>query len=347
MNTYGIRLKLTSAGESHGPGYVGILDGFPAGFLIDMQALQAKLKARRPGQNSVVSPRQEKDAIEIISGVFEGKTTGAPIAFLVRNEDVCSKDYSDIATTYRPGHADYTYAKKYGIRDYRGGGRSSARETVLRVAAGALAEQWLAEKGIQIEAGLTAIGPFHAETIDLKNTDDNICRFADSAQLTELTAWLDDLKQSGDSVGAKCLVRAINVPVGVGEPIFAKLPAVLASAMMSIPAVKAVAMGDGFECYEKRGSDYNDQMCLDPENAESFLSNHAGGTLGGISNGMPIEMTVHFKPTSSIQKTQQTIDESGEATTISTKGRHDPCVGIRGVSVVKAMMALVLMDLMV
>lgn len=323
-NTFGRLFKLTSCGESHGSAYVGIVDGCPAGMQLSEDDIQSELDRRKPGQSSLTSQRREEDKVKIISGVFEGKTTGTPIGLLIENTDQRERDYDDIKDKFRPGHADYTYLQKYGIRDYRGGGRASARETVLRVAAGAIAKKYLREKfQIEINAYLTQVGP-------LLITENNYA---------ELETLITQLRREGNSIGARVDVFAKNVPAGLGEPVFDRLDAEITKALMSIPAVKGVEIGDGFACITQKGSEHRDEM-----NATGFLSNHAGGILGGISSGQTIKASVAFKPTSSIVLPGKTITTSGEETEIITKGRHDPCVGIRGVSIVEAMLALVLMD---
>lgn len=323
-NTFGKLFRLTSCGESHGPVYIGIIDGCPAGLSLSESDIQPELDRRKPGQSSLTSQRRESDQVKIISGVFEGKTTGTPIGLLIENNDQRERDYAEIKDKFRPGHADYTYFKKYGIRDHRGGGRASARETVLRVAAGAIAKKYLREKfQIEINAFLTQVGV-------LRITENNP---------DELETLITQLRREGDSVGARVDVIASNVPAGLGEPIFDRLDAEIAKALMSIPAVKGVEIGDGFACIEQKGSEHRDEM-----NASGFLSNHSGGILGGISSGQTIKASVAFKPTSSIILPGKTINTAGEETEIITKGRHDPCVGIRGVPVVEAMMALVLID---
>lgn len=323
-NTFGKLFKLTSCGESHGLAYVGIVDGCPAGIKLSEEDIQIELDRRKPGQSSLTSQRRESDQVKIISGVFEGVTTGTPIGLLIENTDQRDSDYSNIKDKFRPGHADYTYFQKYGIRDYRGGGRASARETVLRVAAGAIAKKVLREKyQIEIQGFLTQVG-------SLKITENNS---------DELEKLITQLRREGDSVGARVDVIAKNVPVGLGEPIFDRLDAEIAKALMSIPAVKGVEIGDGFAVVTQKGSEHRDEM-----NAVGFLSNHSGGILGGISSGQEIRVSVAFKPTSSIVLPAKTIDINNQETEIITKGRHDPCVGIRGVVVVEAMLALVLID---
>lgn len=323
-NTFGDLFRLTSCGESHGEMYVGIVDGCPSGMALSEADIQVELDRRRPGQSGLVSQRRELDRVKIISGVFDGFTTGSPIGLIVHNDDQRERDYYDIKEKFRPGHADYVYFKKYGIRDYRGGGRASARETVLRVAAAAIAKKYLREKyQIEICAHLVQVG-------DLLLTPDN------SSALENLIA---ELRKQGDSIGARVTVYAHHVPIGWGEPIFDRLDANIAKALMSIPAVKGVEIGDGFACITQKGSEHRDEMTT-----EGFLSNHSGGISGGISTGQTICASVVFKPASSIRVPGKTITTSGETVNIITTGRHDPCLGIRGLVVVEAMLALVLMD---
>lgn len=322
-NSFGEIFRVTTFGESHGPALGGIVDGCPPGLMLSEADLQGDLDRRRPGQSKLTTQRNEPDQIQILSGVFEGKTTGTPIGLLIWNEDHKSKDYNDIKDLFRPGHADYTYHHKYGIRDYRGSGRASARETVIRVAAGGIAKKHLHEQcGIEIEGYLTQVGSL----FDVNNPE-------------ALEAYIQQIRKEGDSVGAAVRVIAKNVPVGLGEPVFDRLDADLAKAMMNINAVKAVGIGDGFACVSQKGSEHRDEM-----NKSGFLSNHAGGILGGISSGQEIIVDVAFKPTSSIIKPGRTLDVHGNEVEVVTKGRHDPCVGIRGVPICEAMMALVLMD---
>lgn len=325
-NSFGNLFKLTSCGESHGPAYMAIIDGCPAGMPLCEQDIQPELDRRRPGQSQYTSQRREKDKVKIISGVFEGVTTGTPIGLFIENTDQRVSDYEEIKNKFRPGHADYTYFKKYGIRDYRGGGRASARETVLRVAAGSIAKKYLRETcGIEIKAVLSQVGSLH---VTEHNTN-------------ELEKLITQLRRDGDSIGARVDVIATNVPVGLGEPIYDRLDAEIAKALMSIGAVKGVEIGDGFACIEQKGSQHRDEI-----DATGFLSNHAGGILGGISSGQTIKASVAFKPTSSITLPAKTITTMNEEVEIITTGRHDPCVGIRGVPIVEAMLALVLIDYM-
>lgn len=320
-NTFGTHYQLTSAGESHGKAYVGIVDGVPAGLNLTESDIQPYLDARRPGADSTTSQRKESDTLEFLSGLFEGKTTGAPIAFIIPNQNARSSDYDELKDVYRPGHADYTYHQKYGIRDHRGGGRASARETCLRVVSGGIAEHFLKTQGINFEASLKKIG-------------DTLITSPEQVE-----AIIEQLRRDKDSIGATVEVKAIGVPVGLGEPLFNKLDAGIAFAMMGIPAVKAVEIGDGLACSAQKGSEHRDAMT-----ADGFKSNHAGGILGGISTGQDIRVTVTFKPTSSIPQPIETLNTDQEPTLVTVKGRHDPCVGIRGVPVARAMLAHVVMD---
>lgn len=339
-NTFGLLFSMTSFGESHGPALGAVVDGCPPGIPLSEEDLQTDLDRRKPGQSKFTTQRRESDKVEILSGVFEGKTTGTPIGLLIRNEDQRSRDYSKIADKFRPGHADYTYFKKYGIRDYRGGGRSSARETAMRVAAGAIAKKFLTlEYQMNIHACVTQIGDIRAQQLDWEVVENNPFFFPDDTKIESLESLLDQLRRDGDSIGARLLVEATRVPVGLGEPIFDRLDADLAKAMMSINAVKGVEIGSGFECVAQRGSEHRDEMTL-----AGFASNHSGGTLGGISSGQDLSVSIALKPTSSIRVPGETIDKSGGPAEISTTGRHDPCVGIRAVPIAEAMMALVLAD---
>lgn len=338
-NTFGTLFTVTTSGESHGPGLTAIIDGCPPGIELTTADLQAELDRRKPGQSRYTTARREADEVEILSGVFEGKTTGTPIALLIRNTDQRSRDYSNIKDLYRPGHADYTYDQKYGVRDYRGGGRASARETAMRVAAGAIARKYLAKQGIRIQAGMTQMGTIIAEQYDFAAAQNNAFFFTDSSKLDQLDASIRELLKAGDSVGARIRVVASGVPAGLGEPVFDRLDADIAKALMSINAVKAVSMGDGFDVAAQRGSVHRDAIT-----PSGFMSNHAGGVLGGISSGQELIADLALKPTSSITIPGDTINSSGEAQQISTKGRHDPCVGIRAVPIAEAMVALVLMD---
>ncbi|MGZ8983712.1 MAG: chorismate synthase [Methylotenera sp.] len=339
-NTFGTLFTLTSFGESHGAAIGGVVDGCPPGLALSAEDLQLDLDRRKPGTSRHVTQRQEADAVEILSGVFEGKTTGAPIGLLIRNTDQRSQDYSKIMDTFRPGHADYTYTQKYGVRDYRGGGRSSARETAVRVAAGAIAKKWLKERfGVTVRGYMSQLGeieiPF--ETWDVVN--DNPFFSPNNSVLPQLEAYLDKVRAERDSVGARITVVAEGVPVGWGEPVFDRLDADIAHAMMSINAVKGVEIGAGFACVAQRGSVHSDEMT-----PQGFMTNHAGGVLGGISTGQEIRVNVALKPTSSIPQERRSIDTNGNAVTMQTTGRHDPCVGVRATPIAEAMLALVLMD---
>ena len=339
-NTFGRLFCVTTFGESHGPAIGCVIDGCPPGLAIAPEDFRTDLDRRATGRSRFTSQRREADEIEILSGVYQGLTTGTPIALLIRNTDARSKDYGDIAQSFRPGHADYTYWQKYGIRDPRGGGRSSARETTMRVAAGsdrqALAGAAPRHRGAGVDERHRSVSP---ATIDRAVVEDNPLFWPDAAQLPQIEAYLDGLRKSGDSVGARLSVVADHVPVGLGEPIYGKLDADIAAALMSINAVKAVEIGDGVAVAAMRGSENRDEMTH-----AGFLSNHAGGILGGISSGQQIVAHAAIKPTSSILVPGQTLNSAGEAVEIVTKGRHDPCVGIRAVPIVEAMLALVLID---
>jgi len=339
-NTFGTLFTVTSFGESHGAAIGCIVDGCPPGFALCEADIQHDLDRRKPGTSRHVTQRRESDTVEILSGVFEGKTTGTPIALLIRNEDQRSKDYGTIAETFRPGHADYTYWQKYGIRDHRGGGRASARETAGRVAAGAIAKKWLHERyGVTVRGYLAQLGEI---AVPFKSWDDvpNNPFFApDASVVPALEDYMDALRKSGDSIGAKLAVVAHNVPVGWGEPVFDRLDADIAHALMGINAVKGVEIGAGFGCVTQKGSEHGDELT-----PSGFLSNHAGGVLGGISTGQDIVAHYAIKPTSSIRIERNSIDKAGEAVTVSTEGRHDPCVGIRATPIAEAMLALVLID---
>ncbi len=339
-NTFGTLFSFTSFGESHGPAIGCVVDGCPPGMALTEADIQQELDRRRPGTSRHVTQRREPDTVEILSGVFEGRTTGTPIALLIRNVDSRSKDYANIADTFRPGHADYTYWQKYGIRDYRGGGRQSARETAVRVAAGAIARKWLHERyGVTIRGHLTQLGPNVIPFESFEHVDANPFFIANATIVAELEAFMDALRKSGDSVGARIEVIASGVPVGWGEPIYGKLDADLASAMMGINAVKGVEIGAGFAAVAQRGTEHSDEM-----SPQGFLSNHAGGILGGISTGQDVVVRIAVKPTSSIRLDRHSIDKQGNPVIVNTHGRHDPCVGIRATPIAEAMMAIVLMD---
>ena len=339
-NTLGLVYTVTSFGESHGPAIGCVVDGCPPGLALDVSDIQRDLDRRKPGTSRHVTQRRESDAVEILSGVFEGRTTGSPIALLIRNEDQRSKDYSEIARTFRPGHADYTYWQKYGIRDYRGGGRSSARETAVRVAAGAIAKKWLHEKyGTVIRGYLAQLGPLAIPFKTWDAVDQNPFFSPDPDRVPELERYMDTLRKEGNSVGARINVVAENVPVGLGEPVYDRLDADIAHALMSINAVKGVEIGDGFACVAQKGTEHRDELT-----PEGFLSNHAGGILGGISTGQDILASIAVKPTSSIRIPGRSIDLGGQPVEVVTHGRHDPCVGIRATPIAEAMLAIVLMD---
>ncbi|MBY6186037.1 chorismate synthase [Marinobacter hydrocarbonoclasticus] len=339
-NSIGNLFTVTTFGESHGLALGAIVDGCPPGLPISEADLQGDLDRRRPGTSRYTTARREPDQVKILSGVFEGKTTGTPIGLLIENTDQRSKDYSDIAPLFRPGHADYPYHHKYGNRDYRGGGRSSARETAMRVAAGAIAKKYLkAQHGIEIRACVNQLGHVVAEQFDWTQVEQNPFFFPDPSKLEALDETMRALKKAGDSIGAKVMVEALNVPVGLGEPVFDRLDADLAHALMGINAVKAVAVGDGFDVVTQKGSEHRDEMYPD-----GFASNHSGGVLGGISSGQPIKAEIALKPTSSIMVPGNSIDVDGNPVEMVTRGRHDPCVGIRAVPIVEAMVAIVLMD---
>ncbi|MFQ2099532.1 chorismate synthase [Aeromonas sanarellii] len=339
-NSFGQLFRVTTFGESHGLALGAVVDGCPPGLEISEADLQEDLDRRKPGTSRYTTQRREADEVKILSGVFEGRTTGTSIGLLIENTDQRSKDYSEIKDLFRPGHADYTYHQKYGQRDYRGGGRSSARETAMRVAAGAIAKKYLKQvHGIEIVGFLSQLGPIKAEGFDESQIEQNPFFFPDAGKLEALDEYMRALKKEGNSVGAKVCVVARNVPVGLGEPVFDRLDADIAHAMMGINAVKGVEIGDGFAVVEQKGSEHRDEMT-----PSGFASNHAGGILGGISSGQEIVVSMALKPTSSITVPGKTITTSGEATEMITKGRHDPCVGIRAVPIAEAMLALVLMD---
>lgn len=339
-NTFGKLFTVTTCGESHGLSYLCIVDGCPPGIELTEADIQQDLDRRKPGKSRHVTQRQESDTVRIVSGVFEGKTTGTPIGLVIDNEDQRSKDYAKIKDRFRPGHADYTYLQKYGIHDYRGGGRASARETCMRVAAGAIAKKYLKEKaGIVVKGYLAQIGPLHIEIKDWSEVENNPFFCPDPARVEELEAYMDALRKEGNSIGARINVIAENIPVGLGEPIFDRLDADIAKALMSINAVKGVEIGAGFAAIEQKGTVHRDEMT-----PQGFLGNNSGGILGGISSGQDIVASIALKPTSSIRLPGQTVDIHGEAVEVVTTGRHDPCVGIRAVPIAEAMLALVLMD---
>ncbi len=339
-NSLGKLFVVTSFGESHGAAIGCIVDGCPPGLELNAADLQKDLDRRKPGTSRHTTQRREDDAVQILSGTFEGKTTGTPIALLIFNQDQRPKDYSNIKNQFRPGHADYTYTQKYGFRDYRGGGRSSARETAMRVAAGGIAKKYLAERcGIRIRGYLSQLGPLKPEKFDWEEVNNNPFFCPDAGMVPSMEKYMDALRKEGESIGAKISVVATGVPPGLGEPIFGRIDADIAHAMMSINAVKGVEIGAGFDSIEQKGTIHRDEIT-----PEGFLSNNAGGTLGGISSGQDILVNIALKPTSSIHLPGKTIDLDGAPVEIRTKGRHDPCVGIRATPIAEAMLALVLMD---
>ena len=339
-NTFGQMFTVTTFGESHGPALGAVVDGCPPGLALAEQDIQPDLDRRRPGRSKYTTQRRERDQVRILSGVFEGQTTGTPIGLLVENEDQKSKDYEDIKHLFRPAHADYTYHHKYGVRDHRGSGRASARETAMRVAAGAVAKKGLRElAGIQVRGYLSAIGHIRPSFESWAAVEDNPFFCPEPGRVEAIAALIDSLRRDGDSIGAEITVVASGAPVGLGEPVFAKLDGELAGALMGINAVKGVAIGDGFAVVQQRGTEHRDEM-----SAKGFLSNHAGGVLGGLSSGQDIIARLALKPTSSLTTPGRTLDVDGNETEVVTKGRHDPCVGIRATPIAEAMTALVLMD---
>ena len=340
-NTFGKIFRVTTFGESHGKALGCVIDGCPPNIKIDESDIQKDLDRRKPGQSKYTTQRKEDDKVEILSGVFNGVTTGTPIALLIFNKDQKSKDYSEIKSKFRPGHADFTYQKKYGIRDYRGAGRSSARETVARVAAGAIAKKYLQKVNrTKIFGYVSQLGEIIPSVIKTKDIETNPFFFPDNKKVPELEKYITSIRKAGDSIGAKVTIVGKNIPVGLGEPVFDKLDALLAQAMMSINAVKGVEIGAGFDVVNQKGSEARDEIT-----PKGFLSNFSGGTLGGISTGQDLKVNIALKPTSSILIPGKTIDEKNKPTTVRTKGRHDPCVGIRAVPIAEAMMALTLCDL--
>ena len=339
-NTIGKLFSVTTFGESHGVALGCTVDGCPPGMSLSEADIQLDLDRRKPGTSRHTTQRREADQVKILSGVFEGKTTGTPIGLMIENTDQRSKDYSKIAESFRPGHADYSYHQKYGFRDYRGGGRSSARETAMRVAAGAIAKKYLKQKfDIDIKGYLSQLGPIKVETIDLATVETNPFFCPDENKIIEMESYMDALRKEGNSIGAKVEVIATNIPPGLGEPIFDRLDAELAHSLMSINAVKGVEIGDGFDCVNSKGTDFRDEMTPD-----GFLSNHAGGVLGGISTGQDIVASIALKPTSSLRLPGKSINMKGEAVDVITEGRHDPCVGIRATPIAEAMVAITIMD---
>ncbi len=339
-NSFGKLFTVTTAGESHGEALVGIVDGCPPGMDLSEADLQGDLDLRKPGTSRHTTQRREDDLVKILSGTFEGKTTGTPIALIIQNTDQRSKDYGNIANTFRPGHADYTYDQKYGFRDYRGGGRSSARETAMRVACGGIAKKYLKENlGIEIKGYLKQLGPIEAETLDWNEVHNNPFFCPDANKVSELEEYMDALRKSGDSIGARVNVVATNMPVGLGEPIFDRIESDIAHAIMSINAVKGVEIGAGFNCVTQKGTEHRDAIT-----PEGFASNHAGGTLGGITSGQDLLVSMALKPTSSLRLPVDSIDKDGNPIEVITQGRHDPCVGIRATPIAEAMLAMTIMD---
>lgn len=339
-NTLGKNFTVTSFGESHGPALGCIVDGCPPGLPLETEDMQHDLDRRKPGQSRFTTQRREGDVVKILSGVFEGKTTGTPIGLLIENTDQRTKDYSKIKDQFRPAHADYTYWKKYGVRDYRGGGRSSARETAMRVAAGAIAKKYLdLNFQIKVRGYLSQLGPIVVEKVDFEEVENNPFFCPDAGKVAQMEEYMADLNKQGDSIGARVNVIASNIPVGLGEPVFDRLDADIAKALMSINAVKGVEIGSGFESIGQKGSEHRDEL-----SRSGFLSNNAGGILGGISSGQDILASIALKPTSSIRLPGRSIDVHGEEQDVVTTGRHDPCVGIRATPIAEAMLALVLMD---
>jgi chorismate synthase len=339
-NSIGKLFTITTAGESHGEALVGIVDGCPPGMALNEADLQGDLDLRKPGTSRHTTQRREADLVKILSGTFEGKTTGMPIALIIQNTDHRSKDYGNIANSFRPGHADYTYQQKYGIRDYRGGGRSSARETAMRVACGGIAKKYLKQAfGIEIKGYLAQLGSIKIEALDWNEVHNNPFFCPDVNKVLELENYMDALRKSGDSIGARINIVATNMPVGLGEPIFDRLEADVAHSMMSINAVKGVEIGAGFNVVTQKGTEHRDTIT-----AQGFKSNNAGGTLGGISSGQDLLVSIALKPTSSLRLPIDSIDKDGKPTEVITKGRHDPCVGIRATPIAEAMLAITLMD---
>lgn len=339
-NTLGKSFTVTTFGESHGNGLGCIIDGCPPGIEIDQEAIQFELDLRKPGTSRYTTQRREADEVKILSGIFEGKTTGTPIGLVIENTDQRSKDYSKIKDRFRPNHADYTYHQKYGIRDYRGGGRSSARETAMRVAAGAVAKQFLSQRyGIEVKGYLSQLGPIAIETVDWSEVRKNPFFSPDASKVPEMEAYMAELNKEGNSIGAKLTVHATGLPPGLGEPVFDRLDADIAHALMGINAVKGVEIGDGFGVVDQKGTEHRDEMT-----PEGFLSNHAGGIVGGLSTGQDIIAHLALKPTSSIRLPGKSVNTDGEAVDVITTGRHDPCVGIRATPIAESMMALVITD---
>ncbi len=346
-NTFGQAFKITTFGESHGPAVGVIIDGCPAGVEVSLEAIQHELTRRRPGQSKIVTQRKEEDQVAIQSGVFDGFSTGTPISLVVYNKDQKSRDYDHIKDKFRPSHADYTYSEKYGNRDYRGGGRSSARETIARVAAGAIAQSMLRQAGISVTSWVSQVGPLKIDesspNFDLDEIENNIVRCPDAVMAEEMIDLIKSVRKDGDTIGGKISALITGVPVGLGQPVFDKLHADLGKAMLSINAVKGFEYGSGFDCVEMRGSEHNDLFVIKDDQVKT-TSNYSGGVQGGISNGMPINFNVAFKPVATLMKDQESVDKFGELALVSGKGRHDPCVVPRAVPIVDAMAALVVAD---
>ncbi len=346
-NTFGTLFKLSSFGESHGPALGGVIDGCPAGLKIDLDFVQSELNRRKPGQSHITTQRKEGDVVEFLSGIFEGLTTGMPIGFVIKNEDQKSKDYSHIKDSFRPSHADFTYEEKYGLRDYRGGGRSSARETACRIVAGAIAKLILKEKNITVNGFVSQVGKIKLdrsfEELDLSKTDNNVVRCPDEKVAEQMITYIEEIKKQGDTIGGviQCVIK--NTPIGLGEPVFDKLHAVLGHAMLSINAVKGFEIGSGFDSIHYKGSELNDEFTSSDKKI-STKTNNSGGIQGGISNGMPIYFNVAFKPVATIMQKQNSVNKLGEEVIVEGKGRHDPCVLPRAVPIVESMAALVLVD---
>jgi len=348
MNTFGTLFRLTSFGESHGPAVGGVIDGCPAGLPVDLDFIQNELDRRKPGQSAIVSPRSEDDKVELLSGIFEGQTTGTPIGFIVRNTNAHSSDYDNLRNVYRPSHADFTYQTKYGIRDHRGGGRSSARETISRVVAGAFAKIALKKIGVSVAAYTSQVGPIVLDKpyseLDLSLTDSNPVRCPDPQKAAEMEQYIRTIKSDGDTVGGIITCVCKGVPAGLGEPVAGKLHAALASAMLSINAAKGFEYGMGFEGAGRKGSEMNDIFLRRTDGTSGALTNHSGGIQGGISNGEDIYFRVAFKPVATLLREQQTVDTDGNETILRARGRHDPCVLPRAVPIVEAMAAITLLD---
>lgn len=347
-NSIGTLIKLTTFGESHGTALGGVLDGCPAGLTIDMGFVQAELDRRRPGQSHISTQRKESDQVEFLSGIFDGVTTGAPIGFTIRNEDARAKDYSHLKETFRPSHADFTYEQKYGLRDYRGGGRSSARETVCRIVAGAVAKLFLRTQNITIQAFVKQVGPLkldkNYDELDLTLTDSNVVRCPDTDMAKKMISYIEEIKKQGDTIGGTIQCVILNTPTGLGEPVFDKLPALLGHAMLSINAVKGFEIGSGFQSTELKGSQHNDIFEVTESTKITTRTNNSGGVQGGISNGMPIYFNVAFKPVATLMQKQDSVDRNGNKILLEGKGRHDPCVLPRAVPIVESMAALVIAD---